>query len=78
MVFSLKNMGKVGKKGSKMVETSIIIMIQNNLVMTIMSSESPFLLYSSCTYGAIRCNPGATGIEIIDNRDTIDTFSPHK
>ena len=35
---------------------------------------SPFLLYASCTSGAIRCNPGATGIEIIDIRDTIDTI----
>jgi len=33
--------------------------------------ESPFLLYA-------RCNGGATGIEFIDNRDTIDTFHPHK
>jgi hypothetical protein len=33
--------------------------------------ESPFLHY-------VRCNRGATGIEIIDNRDTIDTFSPQK
>jgi hypothetical protein len=23
------------------------------------------------------CNPGATSIEIIDNRETIDTFNPH-
>ena len=33
---------------------------------------------ASCASGAIRCNRGATGIEIIDNRDTIDTFNPHK
>jgi hypothetical protein len=35
------------------------------------SWESPFLLY-------VWCNRGATGIEIVDRRDTIDNLHPHK
>ncbi len=39
---------------------------------------SPFLHDAGCTSDAIGCNRGETAIEIIDNRDSIDTFSPHK
>jgi hypothetical protein len=49
---------------------NIGILLINNYNLFI-ELKSPFLLY-------IRCNRGATGIEIIDNRDTIDTFYPHK
>ena len=35
---------------------------------------SPFLLHANCTNGVIRCNPGATGIEIIEFIDTIESM----
>jgi hypothetical protein len=39
------------------------------------NSESSFLLYAGRTSVAIRCNRGATAIEIVEI-EIIDTFSP--
>ena len=60
---------------------NLFIMIQPNIFLQEMMCEvyqsdsmvreSPFILY-------VRCNPGATGIEIIEFIDTIDTFNPDK
>jgi hypothetical protein len=50
----------------------------NGWLSQMLADEPPYLPYANCTQAAVWCNRGATGIEIIDKRETIDIFTPHE